>query len=141
MAGGTFVKVSGTFAAVMYLAIGIASIIVRGDHLSPSCGDPGYPPLRDWLLGTGISYTIIGVAFFLWWFESLHGLLLWVLNVSGVWLFIWSVVGSVSLWRDGGNCQALNFPLWQMGMGAVITSWIMFAFFSISVKYSNEDVN
>lgn len=91
---------------------------------------PGYPPLRDWIFGTGIAYLIIGAC------QSVFGLLILftiigapivaiVLLSSAGFTFAWMIVGAVSLWRDGYDCVNINFPLWQMGMAAVILSIIM----------------
>ena len=37
----------------------------------------------------------------------------------------WTIVGAVSLWRDGVDCGTQDFTLWQMGMAAVILSIIL----------------
>lgn len=101
-------------------------------HPTP-CGAAGSPPLPQWIFGTGIAYTILGA------FNGVVGVLLActiigliplliVLVSGGLFTFAWMIVGAVSLWRDGGDCVQLNFPLWQMGMAAVIISIVMVVF-------------
>ena len=52
-------SVLGFSMTTFYLAIGIASLVISLRN-NVDCGVPGHPPLRDWLFGTGISYTVIG---------------------------------------------------------------------------------
>lgn len=133
---GGFVVGSGLF----YLAVGIASLVISQMYQTP-CGLGGTPPLWQWVYGTGIAYTIIGACL------SVVGVLMvfsivllvpWLIVIfcSGIFTFIWMVIGAVSLWRDGGDCVSLNFPLWQMGMAAVIISIVM-CVFGTGVNYKS----
>lgn len=121
-----------------YLAVGIACLVMWSLHPTP-CGATGSPPLPQWIFGTGISYTILGAC------NGIVGVLiactgigiiplLIVLVSGGFFTFAWMIVGAVSLWRDGGDCVQLNFPLWQMGMAAVIISIVMVVFGGASAK-------
>ena len=132
--------VVGTFTAILYLAIGIASIVVQQIDSFAVCGNPGFPPLSQWLLGTGISYIIIGCSYFMVAYVKIwSGLFYTIICLAGAFLFCWMIVGSVSLWRDGYDCISANFPLWQMGMAAVILSLIMFVFFGFTFKIYKDE--
>ena len=112
----------------------------------PNCGLQGSPPLRDWVFGTGIAYTIIGTCcsvFGLLLLCSMIGVVFYLIIIisGGAFTFAWMIVGSVSLWRDGYvckketktvanifsryDCATLNYPVWAMGMAGVIISIVM----------------
>ena len=118
---------------MVYLAIGIVCIVFYNNNPTP-CGIPGYPPLREWILGTGIAYCIIGfISGIFGIFLTSPDFLLISRNLaatffmwSAIFTFTWMIVGAVSLWRDGSNCITYNFPLWQMGIAAVIISMFLF---------------
>lgn len=127
-----------------YLAVGIACLVITAQYPDVDCGFGGQPPLRQWLFGTGIAYTVIGC------FSGIFGALLIftivgalpvviVLMCSGTFTFAWMIVGAVSLWRDGGDCVQSNFTIWQMGMAAVIISIIMVVFSGYTTKRAVED--
>ncbi len=94
------------------------------------CGFNGSPPLRQWIFGTGIGYTIIGglmlvLGIVMLLFPSiLIGYAIFA-YVASLFLIAWTIVGGVSLWRDGGDCYNLNYPIWAMGMAAVIISIVL----------------
>jgi hypothetical protein len=90
----------------------------------------GHPALWNWIFGTGIAYTIIGACLSVVGFLIVATVILiipWLIVVlcAAGFTFAWMIVGAVSLWRDGGDCISLNFPLWQMGMAAVIISIVL----------------
>ena len=59
---------NGSFwMGLIYLAVGIGCLVVSVPDPVLNCGLGGSPPLRDWVFGTGISYTIIGGAFLISW--------------------------------------------------------------------------
>jgi flagellar biosynthesis protein FliP len=78
-------------------------------------------------VGVLLSLTIVGLI-----------PVLIVLLCAGAFNFAWMIVGSVSLWRDGLNCQDLNPEIWKMGMATVITQLIMFVFTWFQARYSSE---
>eukprot|EP00918_Siedleckia_nematoides_P089550 GHVU01196835.1.p1 GENE.GHVU01196835.1~~GHVU01196835.1.p1 ORF type:complete len:153 (+),score=4.95 GHVU01196835.1:223-681(+) len=114
--------------------LGIACLIIsvqdRDANPIPDCGMWGSPPLREYLLGSGCAYLILAVAYVIIaavgdkvaWFGMIIGIL------ANIFLFSWMVVGSVSLWRDGTNCQEINYPVWATGMATVITTIILVVF-------------
>jgi hypothetical protein len=122
-------KFIGFSMTTIYLALGIASLVISLRNTT-DCGTPGYPPLRDYIFGTGIAYTVIGGALGI-------GAIILVFTVIGIiplliiaifagpFTFAWMIVGAVSLWRDGGNCQSINYEIWAMGMANVICSIIL----------------
>ena len=130
----------GFSSATIYFAIGIACLVISLRNPT-SCGLGGQPTLRNRLYGTGIAYTIIGsslgiggliLAF------SVIGLipLLVIAICSGPFTFAWMIVGSVSLWRDGGDCSG---EIWSMGMAAVIVSIILVVFNGYSYRHLNDE--
>lgn len=87
----------GFSLSTFYLAIGIASLVISLRN-TVDCGFGGSPPLRDWLFGTGIAYTIIGgslgigsIILIL----SVVGIipLLIIAILSGPFTFAWMIVG------------------------------------------------
>ncbi len=99
---------------LLYLAVGVSSLVVSLQNPDPRvCGFDGQPPLRQWVFGTGIGYSVMGLTHLLSSFClcSLFCLLLGaipvilVLLLGGVFTFAWTIVGSVSLWRDGADCR------------------------------------
>jgi hypothetical protein len=110
------------------LLLALQSLVVStGNPLRCSTGNP---PLWEWVFGTGIAYIIIGVladvvgASMLLMEKATIRNSVAVFVVSGF-LFAWMIVGAVSLWRDGGSCGALNYPVWAMGMADVIISIVL----------------
>lgn len=63
-----------------------------------------------------------------------------VLASSGLFTFAWMIVGAVSLWRDGSDCMSLNFPLWQMGMAAVIISICLVVFGGATSRTQTQEL-
>ena len=133
-------------AAAIYLALGIACLVIALQNPNPGCGLNGQPPLREWVFGTGISYIVIGISF--------SGLALLLICLTGgiavipliiVWIFAglfvfaWAIVGAVSLWRDGGDCQTIAYPLWAVAMAAEIVTLIMIFFTCCSVKNASSE--
>ena len=94
---------------LLYLFAGVLSLVFGIKQVDSQCGAGGHPPLPRWLLGTGISFTLIGltmavvgtVMLFRRRVDGLGALML----ISNVFSFAWMLVGSVSLWKDGLSCQ------------------------------------
>lgn len=135
------------------VAVGAASLGVAiwsyMEQDGVNCGENGKPPLLGWIFGTGISYLIIGMTYTS---DSdghgtpssgSHGTQssgsgghVTQSNVSGghdtqfsklsnLFIFAWTVVGGISLWRDGTDCKQVNSLVWKMGLSAVILSIIV----------------
>jgi hypothetical protein len=133
----------GLTFGLVYLAIGIASLVVSTQNVS-DCGTDAVLTVRQWLFGTGIAYTTIGASM------GIGGLLL-ILTVAGIipllivlifapgFTVAWSVVGAISLWRDGLDCESLNPEIWKMGMAAVIVSLAMCVPILFGYGYANDD--
>ena len=136
--GGVIIG-SGT----LFLAVGIACLVMHSLYPA-ACGANGSPPLPTWIFGTGIAYTIIGASFGIVGILMICSIVLvvpWLIIVgfSGFFTFAWMIVGAVSLWRDGGDCVQLNFPIWQMGMAAVIISIVMVVCSGFSARSASEN--
>lgn len=122
-------KIFGFGISSFFLALGIACLVI-GMRNNVDCGLDGEPPLRDWVFGTGIAYTVIGGSL------GIGGLVL-TLTVIGVipvivvgilalpFTFAWTIVGAVSLWRDGADCQSGNYEIWAVAMATVIISFVL----------------
>jgi hypothetical protein len=129
----------------VYLGIGIACCIIYAQHNTavPTCGANGYPPLQYFVLGTGIAYLILAAVsiFALLLVLSVVGIpiLLIVALCAGGFCFAWMIVGSVSLFRDGYDCQTLNYPIWAVAMAAVISSYVLFGLGLIKACCSKKD--
>ncbi len=142
-------KIAGFSTGFLLLAIGIASLVIstidRNEHSSPNCGIPGYPPLRDWIFGTGIASVIISVAYYYMTFTDGKGnntLYKWIALWAPLFIFIWMIVGAVSLWRDGGfpnPCYSINPPIWDMGTAAVVVYIIIVFFGSYVYHRTNQN--
>ncbi len=139
--------------ATLYLAVGVWSLVAALLNPNPVgsalCGFDGQPPLRDWVYGTGIAYTIIGGTHLLSAFLlcSVWCLLIGIIPVililllGGMFTFAWMIVGAVSLWRDGGDCRDIAFPIWVAGVFGVISSiaLIIVGCFSTKLTKSSSD--
>jgi hypothetical protein len=55
------------WTGIIFLAVGIACLVISVPELAPTCGLGGSPPLLYWIYGTGIAYTIIGGCFIYVW--------------------------------------------------------------------------
>jgi hypothetical protein len=140
-------------SATLYLAVGVWSLVVALMNPNPLggalCGFDGQPPLRDWVYGTGIAYTIIGGTHLLSAFLlcSVWCLLVGIIPVflilllGGMFTFSWMIVGAVSLWRDGNDCRDVAFTVWVAGMFGVISSIVLViaGCFSTSLTKSSTD--
>jgi hypothetical protein len=123
---------------VSSLGVAIWCLVKQG---GVNCGENGKPPLLNWVLGTGISYLIIAVAYARIEKGKARGCSFYIANVSQTFIFAWMIVGAVSLWRDGTDCETINNKLWKMGLSAVIISivvWVFGVFVSTSV-YTDEE--
>ena len=111
-----------------FLALGIASLVISLQNPA-NCGS-GLLDVQTYVFATGIAYTIIGVC------SGIAGVLLIltvigaipvliVLVFSGLFTFIWMIMGSVFLWRDGAICIDTNFMVWQMAMADVIITIVI----------------
>lgn len=131
--------------ATFYLAVGISSMIISVLHPELDCGVMGHPPLIKWLFGTGISYIIIGFCNLVAGVAILSkvfpgAITRYVLGLSGAFTFAWMIVGAVSLWRDGGDCQTVNYVVWAMGTAAVsISVFIVCCVGGVAYKTANDD--
>lgn len=119
----------GFSSATIYLALGIASLVISLRN-TVDCGTPSFLPLRAYIFGTGIAYTAIGGSLGIGAFIlvlTVVGIipLLVIAILSGPYTIAWMIVGAVSLWRDGGSCQSLNYEIWAMGMADVICSIVL----------------
>jgi len=123
-------RIGGFSASFILLALAIASLVISVQDMetfsAPNCGVPGYPPLRQYIFGTGLAYLIISVSFTITSImQNRAGIFRFLSGISSTFIFAWMIVGAVSLWRDGYNCQPLNYPVWAMGMADVICSIIL----------------
>lgn len=126
-----------SLSIVIHLGIGIACCVVYAYNQDIPCGIHGQPPLPEFVLGTGISYIIIGGALVFGIFVL--PLLVVVALFGGLFQFAWMIVGSVSLFRDGADCEHLNYPIWAVGMAAVISTYVLFGLSAWTSKSSNDD--
>jgi hypothetical protein len=104
------------------LGIAIWSYVQQG---GVNCGQDGKPPLLEWILGTGIAYLIIAIAYSRVKQGEAKGCAMFVVSASHMFIFAWMIVGAVSLWRDGTDCEQVNSIVWKMGISAVIISIIL----------------
>jgi hypothetical protein len=124
------------FYSLFFLAIGIASLVTTILHGRPAdCGLNASPPISDWLYGSGIAYIIISVIFlasgiyFAYGsrhnFTSHHGISNSIVIAMCLFMLAWSIVGSVSLWKQGTDCEITNPAIWQMGFAGVTISILL----------------
>lgn len=137
-------RVFGFSTSLLLLVTGAVclafAVIDRNENASPTCGVPGYPPVRDWMFGTGISFIIIGVSFIITSIlQNQAGIFKWITGLSSTFLFAWAIVGAVSLGRDGQNCQTIDYQLWQVALFGVIMNWIIWAFGGYTTYRTGQD--
>jgi hypothetical protein len=127
--------VCGCSTTTILFAVGVSCLVVAAVQYADAgswdaavdCGFRGKPPLLEWVLGTGIAYLILCWAYAM---VSKKGpragsCVQWIVMVSNTFLFAWMIVGAVSLWRDGTDCEQINLTLWRMGYSAVIISIVV----------------
>ena len=127
--------VCGCSTTFILFAVGLSSLVVASIEYANAnnwdsavnCGYNGRPPLLEWVFGTGIAYLIICCAYLN---VSKAGddagsCAKCVVILSNTFLFAWMIVGAVSLWRDGKDCEQRNITLWRMGYSAVIISIVL----------------
>lgn len=126
------VAICGFSTSFIILAVGVSCLvisiidIVQSEGLDKiDCGERGNPPLPEWVFGTGIAFLIISCAFALVGAGKGGKLATCIVLVSNVFIFIWAIVGAVSLWKYGADCEYSNLQLWRMGYAAVILSFIV----------------
>ena len=129
------VRVCGCSTTFILFAVGLSCIVVASLEIvnapnwdaAVNCGYDGRPPLLDWILGTGIAYLIIACAYgdVSRRGNSAGNCNKCVVILSNTFIFAWMIVGAVSLWRDGKDCEILNITVWRMGYAAVIISIIL----------------
>lgn len=138
--------ISGGF---IYLAIGIAALVISEQYSGATCGIPPADAsfqltLQQWVFGTGIAYIIIGSCFSVFALVlicSVIGIipLILVWLFSGLFLFCWVIVGGISVWQYGGDCKTAAYSLWAMGMAAEIITLIMVIFACCAGKKAKDD--
>jgi hypothetical protein len=98
---------------------------------------------RKKVYGSGIAYTTIGATYALaiLLVFSVVGIipLVIVVLLGGIFTFCWTIVGAVSLWRDGGDCQSLNYPLWAVAMATVITQLALMVLSCFTINASKKN--
>ncbi len=138
-------QIIGWISVIVYLGIGIACCVIYAQNGGTPCGLNGSPPLPKYVLGTGIAFLILACVsiFAIILLLSIVGipLLFIVALCSSGFCFAWLIVGSVSLFRDGYDCQTLNYPIWAVAMAAVISSYVMFGFGMIKSCCSKNSEN
>ena len=129
-------QVCGFSTTFILFAVGLSCIVVASLEIvnapgnwdsAVNCGYNGRPPLLDYILGTGIAYLVIACAYG---DVARRGISArncnkYVVILSNTFIFAWMIVGAVSLWRDGKDCEVLNKTVWRMGYAAVIISMIL----------------
>ena len=131
MAGSSGMLRQGVLAGVVaavYLGLGLAAAVVVGLRYPRQlvCGFGGSPPLQRWLLGTAAAYTAVGALILLTVAllrcTVVPFLLVGLLN--NAFTFAWLIVGSVSLWRDGGDCKVFT-DLYVLSTVCVALSFVL----------------
>ncbi len=131
--------------ATIFIGLGIMFVIISSLNVSP-CTFQGYPPLPQWILGTGISFIIIGFSYigavvlstFVFpdsisnadeqndaeahWSLYLHT---WTILIF---LLAWTIVGCISLWKDVAPCKNSYSIIWNTGMAGVILLIVLLGF-------------
>lgn len=137
-------------AGIVYLAIGIAALVVLSQNPNTTCSFQSFLPLQPFLLGTGIAYIIMGACMSVFGIVAILSRILaipviLVLICSGGFTFAWMIVGAVTLWRPqdhGYDCSSVAYPIWAMAMATVITTIILWGMTCIGgsaeANYSEE---
>lgn len=121
------VFVANIFTAAIWLGTGIACLVITLQN--PPCGVGGSPPLSTWLFGSGIAYIIIGALSILFGSVSLlteesFRLIGYILALASTFIFAWAIVGAVTLANFTVDCQLNHYPVYAMGLAAVIITWV-----------------
>lgn len=134
-------------ASAILISIGVVFLVITQQNHNNTCVFVGYPPLPQWVLGTGISFTIIGVSYIvvfvlsifvfpdsiknsdtLGFTEKIHWSIYLHSIVITAFFLAWLIVGCISLWRDGVVCANPYSQIWNTGMAGVIILLVFFGF-------------
>lgn len=145
--GGGGSKLTGkiiviVLAVVFNLAFGIAALVVHGQwngtngQIDPPCSTASPSlSLSRWLEGFGIANILMFIAWVVVMLLCVKDDDDSLLIVVFIWAFVallftfaWMVVGSVVLFRDTAQCQALAYSLWACSAACVISSYIALLF-------------
>lgn len=142
--GKTVSYTLGSISALMYLGLGIACLVIWYSNPIINCGFTGNPlPLGHWVQGSGIGYSIYGgcCAFAAIIALSIVGIipLLLVMFFGGIFVFIWTIIGAVVLWRDGMDCLSANYSLWAVAMATVISPLGLTVIYCLFGKAMNKE--
>jgi len=125
----------------LFILVGVSCLAIAIIHPETDCGLNGKPPLRQWLYASGISYILISIIFLCsaiyfqcavrrnWDHQTATANTIVV--IIATYMIAWTIVGGVSLWGNGFDCEFGNPTIWKMGLGAVGISTGLTAFLLI----------
>ena len=136
----------GASIAIVFISLGIACLVVNGtSHPIISCGKNGSPPLQQWVLGSGIGYTIFGILFtasFIFMvvldnmacgFNPFTASTLITTIIGFAFTFSWTIIGGVSLWGNGMDCYYTSSSVWMVSTATIIISLVEMVIFGILI--------
>lgn len=119
--GLTFLTI---FLIIIFLAFGLANAFTYNSN-NTLCGTADILPLTSWVLGTGVSYSILGILFslslFLVLFADQPILLLFTAIFALAFSVTWTAIGSVIVFSYGFGCSSTNIPVWTVSVATVAT--------------------
>jgi len=123
--------VCGVSTSFLILMLGIACLVVSAIGYffkidGFACGQNGKPPLREWVLGTGIGFSIISIAFYRVSQGDRNICWKWILGVANLFVLIWACVGVYSLFKYDFDCKEDDPTLWNMAWAGVTVSFMVF---------------
>lgn len=108
------------------LVISIIELVKWGGKWGDiECSYGGKPPLMEWVVGTGIAFSIISCSFALLSCNNGGKVAKLILAVANLFVMVWGIVGIFSLGKWGKECKVLYPSLWRMGYAAVVISFIV----------------
>jgi len=110
--------------SVVFLSLGIASLVVYSVDPGAPCGVNGPLTVHKWVFGLGIGYTAIGAAFLVSLIlgaalDFVLGLLISVF--MAIFAVPWTIVGAYIWLKFGLDCATLNLPIWCVMVADVLT--------------------
>lgn len=109
---------------IIFLAFGLSNAFVYNNNNIP-CGTSDPLSLTSWVLGTAISYSILGLLFlvsliFVLAFDQPIILLITAI-ITLPYSIAWTAIGSVVVFMNGFGCSSTNVAIWTVSVATIVT--------------------
>lgn len=119
------------------LLYGIVCIVFYSLYSNTTCSESNILKLPNWLLGIGIFliFTLIPKLSIFGIDKKIPAIIYYsdIYFISLPFHIIWSIIGSIVLFRDSSKCLAQEDVLWIWSLSTLICEWILIIVYSVDV--------